>query len=80
MQTRVVKWGNSLGLRLPQAIASHFALQPGSEVLLRIKEGRIVVEPLGEAVYDLDHLVDAITPDNTHGESDWGPSYNFEPR
>jgi len=71
MRTRIAKWGNSLGLRIPKAFTSDAGLGDGDEVELTIEDGRIVISPVGRE-YRLGELVDRITPDNRHDESDWG--------
>ena len=62
MNLRVVKWGNSLGLRIPKALAEDFGLHDGSEldvqVEQRAKRGKqIVIQPRKS---DLDSLLDGI--------------------
>jgi len=42
MRVTVSQWGNSLGLRLPKAIASALQLAPGSALELRVEDGRPV--------------------------------------
>ena len=75
MQTRVQKWGNSLGLRVPAAHAGQLDLRPGSEVLVFVSEGRLVVQPLAADSHDLSALIAGITSENMHPESDWGPQF-----
>jgi len=43
----------------------------GSEVDISVSGGRIVLTPLGRE-YGLEELADQITPENRHGETDWG--------
>ena len=40
--------------------------------------GRIVIEPVSSIEYDLDSLVEDITPKNSHGETDFGPPVGKE--
>lgn len=65
MQSRIQKWGNSLGLRIPVHLAKQLNLHPGSSVELTINEERdqlIIQAPH----YDLKTLVEAITQENQH--------------
>jgi antitoxin MazE len=39
---------------------------------VREEDGRIIVEPIHAATYDLDHLLGAITAKNLHAEADFG--------
>jgi antitoxin MazE len=43
MQTRVQKWGNSLGLRIPRSLADQIGLGAGTAVSLSAKDGALVV-------------------------------------
>ena len=40
---QVVKWGNSLALRIPAAIAKHMQVQAGGKVEIRLEGKRLVV-------------------------------------
>jgi antitoxin MazE len=71
MRTRIAKWGNSLGLRIPKAFIADAGLADGDEVEITLEGGRIVITPVGKD-YRLGELVDRITSDNRHDESDWG--------
>lgn len=63
MQTRVQKWGNSFGIRISMQIAKQLHLHPGSPVALEIENGKLVVR---NPEYDLNTMMDAITPENSH--------------
>jgi len=74
MTSRIQKWGNSLALRLPKALASEFHLQQGSAVELRVVDGKLVVEPHREPEYKLSELLKGVNKRNLHSEvSDGGP-------
>jgi antitoxin MazE len=45
---------------------------------VREEGGRIVIEPIQPGEYDLDQLIAAITPENLHGEIDFGPPVGKE--
>ncbi len=70
--TQLAKWGNSLALRIPKAIADSAGLRKGDPVSLRVsEEGGIVVSP-GRRRYRLAALVSRITAKNRPEETDWG--------
>jgi antitoxin MazE len=69
--TRISKWGNSLGLRLPRSVAREARLDEGDTVDLSVDRGAIVIRP-SRPRYSLDELVRRITPRNRHRETDWG--------
>lgn len=68
---KILKWGNSLALRLPMALAKDAQLREGSTVNLRLEDGRVVVEPLAQV--NLDALLEQITPETLHAEVATGP-------
>jgi len=41
---RVSKWGNSLAVRLPQAIVAELSLSEGDEVVLKPDDGKLAIE------------------------------------
>lgn len=72
MAATVAKWGNSLAIRIPQHLAKEIHLTEGVEVELAVIDGSLVIKPKTRKRYSLDELIDAITPDNVHGEIDTG--------
>ncbi len=77
MPQTIVKWGNSLGLRIPQSIAEQIKLSEGSQVVLEIVDGNLVIKPK-RTKYSLDALLEDITQENLHGETDTGRSVGNE--
>lgn len=71
MRSRISKWGNSLAMRLPRALAEEAGLSDGSDVEITLQDGRIVIAPIGPE-YQLDELVEGITSENRPTETDWG--------
>ncbi|MFQ5953498.1 MAG: AbrB/MazE/SpoVT family DNA-binding domain-containing protein [Kiloniellales bacterium] len=71
MTARVAKWGHSLAVRIPKVLAEQAHLEEGSEVKISVSDGKLILSPAPSA-YDLDQLVDGITPENRHDETDWG--------
>jgi len=72
MQTRIQKWGNSLGLRIPKAFAEEAGVAAGSEVVLAIIEGGLIVRPVHPERVALDELLRRVTDDNRPDEIDAG--------
>lgn len=54
--TQIAKWGNSLGLRLPKAVALEAQVGEGDTVEVSVKNGAIVVRP-NRPTYSLEQLV-----------------------
>jgi len=77
-QSMISKWGNSLAVRIPMAIAKQANLGEGDCVNLALdRDGGIVVRPTRRN-YELSDLVARITPKNRHRETDWGPPQGEE--
>jgi antitoxin MazE len=68
---RVARWGNSLAVRIPQALAEQAELDEGTEVEVSLEGGSLSIRRRPPR-YTLDELVDQITPENRHEETDWG--------
>jgi len=49
---QVKHWGNSLGVRLPSAIAKLLDLHANQEVKLTVEADRIVISPIKESLSD----------------------------
>lgn len=71
MESRVQKWGNSLGLRIPKAFAEEVGVRAGSPVDVTVERGALVVRP-SSSTYRLDQLLEAVTPENLHSEMETG--------
>lgn len=79
MQSQIGKWGNSLALRIPNAVAREAAVTDGRPVDISVDRGRIVITPLDQMPrYSLDELVAGITKENRHEEIDTGPAVGNE--
>ncbi len=71
MQTVVKKWGNSLALRLPQAMAADLQITEGATVSLSIEDHALVVKPTRKR-YRLSELLAQMDPKSKREETDWG--------
>lgn len=79
MQTKIQKWGNSLALRIPKALADETGIDRDSPVEIRVVDGEIRIIPLQVShEYDLESLLDGITPGNRHDEMDSGDALGNE--
>lgn len=68
MLVKVVKWGNSLGLRIPKAFADHLQVSDGTMVDIMLENGRIAIRAVPQPAVTLDELLAGITESNLHGE------------
>ena len=78
MQGVVKKWGNSAAVRIPAAVLEAAQVRLDQPVDVREEGGRIVIEPLRPASYDLEALVAAITDENRHEAVETGPAVGRE--
>ena len=69
--TQIAKWSNSLGLRLPKAVAREARMDEGDIVDVSVENGAVVIRA-SRPTYSLEQLVAGITARNRHDESDWG--------
>ena len=67
MVLKLNKWGNSLGLRIPSALATQFKLVEGITVSLEATEEGIMIRPVKQRL-DLDYLLTGLTDGNQHPE------------
>ena len=78
MVGKIEQWEGSLGVRIPQSIADQAQFRAGHTVTITLENGRLVVSPQAPTVFSLEELLAGITPDNVHGEIDWGPAVGNE--
>ncbi|MFO1193608.1 MAG: PbsX family transcriptional regulator [Rhodoferax sp.] len=78
METVIRKWGNSPALRLPSSVLKQAGYQLEQKVELVVSRNRIVIRPADKLEYDLQALVDGITPENRHEAVDFGPARGKE--
>jgi antitoxin MazE len=71
MQVQLSKWGNSLGLRLPRALAQQIGVREGQRVHVIADGGRLIIEPVSRA-WRLEDLLVGMTPEAMHEAFDWG--------
>ena len=78
MQTKVQKWGNSLGVRIPRGLAEEVGLGAGTEVSLTAKDGELVLRPAVPSRLRLEDLLASVTPENIHACIDTGDAVGAE--
>ncbi len=72
MKASVQRWGNSLALRIPKAIALESGLADGSVVDLKLRKGMIALIPERRQKHKLSDLLSQVTKKNLHGEVSTG--------
>jgi antitoxin MazE len=76
MNTQIGRWGNSLAVRIPGTYAKDLNLKEGMELDVSLVEGGLLLRTRQN--YTLEELVAGITPENLHGETDWGEAVGGE--
>lgn len=72
MLTKIQKWGNSLGLRIPKSFADEAHVRQGSTVDLAVRDGQLVIKPILRPTFDLEELLSHVSKSNVHDEIDAG--------
>ncbi len=72
MKLRVQKWGNSLALRIPKALAIEANVTSGSTVEMSLSNGELKIKPIEDKEYLLEELLSGITDENIHDEVSTG--------
>jgi antitoxin MazE len=60
----ISKWGNSLALRIPQALAEQLGVKENSSVYLTIEDNRLYIKKQ----LTLEEMLETVNPDNVHRE------------
>ena len=71
MRAKAQKWGNSLAVRIPKAIADEAGIREQEEIDVEIKN-KIISIRRSQKQPSLSQLVKAIKPENLHGEIEFG--------
>lgn len=75
MLNQVQKWGNSLGIRIPKAIAVQAGIEEGTMIEFHIEGEQIIIKRKQKKLND---LLSQITPENVHKEVSTGDSVGDE--
>jgi antitoxin MazE len=70
MQTKIQKWGNSLAVRIPNALAEETGLHDDTLIEIRAVSGELHIKAIPAPLYDLAGLLEQVSADNLHGEID----------
>jgi antitoxin MazE len=72
MESHVRKWGNSLALRIPKALAVEAGISEGSRVEIELEGDKLSVRAVRTEGYSLTDLLAGVTPQNRHSEIETG--------
>ena len=74
---KIVRWGNSMAVRIPKVVLRDAGLQEGDVLAFGAKNGSIVAKPIKKKT-TLTELVAKMSPENIHEEVDWGKARGKE--
>lgn len=77
MQTQLARWGDSLGLRIPEEMAGRLGLTDRSRVDVVLDGDRIVITS-ERPRYKLEDMLSGMTPEAMREAFDWGPDAGRE--
>lgn len=69
MKIIVRKWGNSLAVRIPKVFAIQLGIEQGKDVNIETIKDAIVIS---KSTNELSTLLEQVTADNLHSETDTG--------
>lgn len=78
MQAQLMKWGNSLAVRIPKPVAEAADLKEGDALEISVTHPGEVKLAAIPARRSLQQLVTEISDANRHDEVDWGASVGRE--
>jgi antitoxin MazE len=78
MQAQMVKWGNSLAVRIPKPIADDANLRAGDQLEIAVAANGAVELRRADEMPSLAQLVAQITPENRYAEIATGPETERE--
>jgi len=77
MKTQMVKWGNSLAVRIPKPVVEEARLKEGDSLEIEAAEGRVELRRASK-IPTLAQLVSQITPENRYAEISTGAEVGKE--
>jgi antitoxin MazE len=78
MQAQVLKWGNSLAVRIPKPVADDAHLKVGDKLEIAVGADGVVELLRAGKIPTLAQLVAQITPENRYSEISLGPEIGRE--
>jgi antitoxin MazE len=71
MNAKITKWGNSLGIRIPQLLAKQIELNEGDEIEISQEGCKLIITPKAKE-YTLEQLLKGMSEEHLHSEINWG--------
>jgi len=80
MISKIQKWGNSQGIRIPKSIIDQCHISVGEELIIIVDGGEITIKPASRirGKYDLKELIKKIPQGYEAKEEEWGKTQGKE--
>lgn len=78
MVIKILKWGNSLGLRIPKSFAKQAGIGEGSSVDISLDGDQLIIRPVRPVRYRLSEILSRVCEDNIHEEISTGEAEGGE--
>ena len=78
MVIKILKWGNSLGVRIPKSFAKEAGVEEGSSVDISLDGNRLIIRPVRPVKYLLSEMLALVCEDNIHEEISTGETEGGE--
>ena len=78
METKVQRWGNSLGVRIPRSVAAGAGLRAGTSVDISAEDETVVIRAVNRSRYRLSELLKRVKRSNLHETVDTGVAVGRE--
>ena len=72
MTTKIQKWGNSLGVRIPKEIAHETRMREGSIISFSVEDGVLMLSHSKKLKYTLEGLMKGFDKKTQHTMVEWG--------
>jgi antitoxin MazE len=72
MRSQLTRWGNSVAVRVPKRVLEDAQLSAGDTIEFVVTKPGVISLRATEKTPTLKSLIAKITPENCHGETDWG--------
>jgi len=66
--SRILKWGNSLAVRIPKPFADEMKVGENASIQMVMEESALVITPVRDKEWTLSELLSAVTEANIHEE------------
>jgi antitoxin MazE len=76
-KTQIMKWGNSLAVRIPKTVAEKVRMREGDPIIVEARKDRIELR-VADKIPSLEELVSQITIENRYEATEWGPDVGKE--